>query len=855
MKVSGFHRPRGLYRKKSNRFFNLLVAGLLVSLPADIGAATTISGSGITVSVSPTAGDYTITATDPAWTFTGSLDQSLAGIGTATGSDSVGSFQEVFFTYNTGNYEGRIRVYTNNRPVVVFRVKSLNDTNSRLGPYFPDFSSYPTGLNAFGYHGLWDMPCWTKETIGQFSPGIFYDNNANTFIISPASDFMDAYLNCASGIKCGLQNWPNDTALGIKKGYIHSVMLVIGKGINTVFDAWGSALTDYQDKKRPAINQEPGLTHIGFWTDQQSPYWYALNGFSNYDDLLMTVKHKYDSLKIKLGYVQLDSWWYIKDPANWLNRPGTYLYQPVTSLFPKGLADLHQRLGLPFVTHNRWIGGSQAGDVRSPYRDQYVMSGGVSIDPAFWDKIIGDIKAWGVMTYEQDWLNANAAASNTLGHGEKFMDEMARATRANGLAMQYCMSSERHYMQGSKYDNLTTIRTSNDRFMPDRFEQHLFNSRFAKSIGAFPWVDNYQSNELGCVLLASLTGGMAGIADTLSRIGNADRIGNILKTVRHDGLIVKPDQPLVPSDASFIRWSAGGYAITGFTYSQFTNKKIVYVFDYANGTARYRSGFTPSEFGLTGKVYAYNYFAKSGKLIDATGPVTDSVANWNYYVLSPLGIAGLTVVGDTGKFVTCGTNRIRSVTEVAGKMTLSVAFGAFDSLSPDQKATIRGYSAESVIVAAGTNATVGNESYNQTSGIFQFDFAPAGTYKGEAVRTVEIYNPKTAIGSRLMHSKNTQYRFAVTTDRRSGSPAAIRYEIPAGRVSHVKLQVFNVRGGLVTTLLDGRASGGSYSIAFDGRDRLGRPLSAGKYICKFRATPISGREASFEKLAAMLLVR
>ena len=34
----------------------------------------------------------------------------------------------------------------------------------------------------------------------------------------------------------------------------------------------------------------------------------------------------------------------------------------------------------------------------------------VSIDPAFWDKIIGDIAAWGVETYEQDWLEYKSIA-------------------------------------------------------------------------------------------------------------------------------------------------------------------------------------------------------------------------------------------------------------------------------------------------------------------------------------------------------------------------------------------------------------------------------------------------------------
>ena len=35
--------------------------------------------------------------------------------------------------------------------------------------------------------------------------------------------------------------------------------------------------------------------------------------------------------------------------------------------------------------------------------------------------------------------------------------------------MQYCMASPRHFMQSSKYSNLTTIRTSADRLGRDRW--------------------------------------------------------------------------------------------------------------------------------------------------------------------------------------------------------------------------------------------------------------------------------------------------------------------------------------------------------------------------------------------------
>ena len=41
---------------------------------------------------------------------------------------------------------------------------------------------------------------------------------------------------------------------------------------------------------------------------------------------------------------------------------------------------------------------------------------------------------------------------------------MASALQAHDLTMQYCMPLPGYFLQGSRYDNLTTIRTSDDRF-------------------------------------------------------------------------------------------------------------------------------------------------------------------------------------------------------------------------------------------------------------------------------------------------------------------------------------------------------------------------------------------------------
>ena len=87
-----------------------------------------------------------------------------------------------------------------------------------------------------------------------------------------------------------------------------------------------------------------------------------------------------------------------------------------------------QRIGLPLITHNRWI------DPASPY-PQVPDLGVAAVDPRVVGRIMDSIAAGGVVCYEQDWLNMiydhSPDLRTTPGVGEAFTDGMARAARRN----------------------------------------------------------------------------------------------------------------------------------------------------------------------------------------------------------------------------------------------------------------------------------------------------------------------------------------------------------------------------------------------------------------------------------------
>jgi hypothetical protein len=175
-----------------------------------------------------------------------------------------------------------------------------------------------------------------------------------------------------------------------------------------------------------------------------------------------------------------------------------------------------------------------------------------AVDPKWWDDITDYLKSSGVTVYEQDWLNEIYAHSpefaSTTTAGDLFTDNMARATRERGMHMQYCMGTPHYYMQGSKYDNLTSVRVAGDRFERSKWDRALYTSHMATSLGEWPWVDTFDSVETPNMILATLTAGPVGVGDAMDRID----VKNIAMCIRADGVIVKPDTAIVPLDRTYI---------------------------------------------------------------------------------------------------------------------------------------------------------------------------------------------------------------------------------------------------------------------------------------------------------------
>ena len=677
----------------------LLFSGLLLIAVCPLQGVTVSGNSGMTVTVYEN-GLYEIVAGNPPWRFAGSLGALPLNVSSQSGSDAAGGpYSEISFDFRSdAPRHASIRTYFNT-PAVLFTMTLPSGGPNTFS--FPDLAGFPQGLSHIAYDGTFADPtfmAWNDE-----SPWISFDWARNTVILSPASHFMVARTavlpagDLVSGISPQISSLP--------AGFTHQALLVVENGINRAFSDWGNLLTGITGKTRPANDADVTLNKLGYWTDAGANYYYEHANGMSYPGTLAAVQQQFAQQGLPLGYLQLDSWFYPKGPAaDWQNKSaGIYQYIAASPVFASSLAAFQNSLGIPLVTHARWI------DPSSPYWSQYQMSGTVSIDPLFWASVAGYLSGSGAAAFEQDWLADKAVTAYNLTDGDAFLGNMAAAMAQQNLNIQYCSGTARHFLQSAQYSNVTTIRASMDRFDSTRWSSFLYAGRLASAVGVWPFTDVFMSGETGNLLMATLSAGPVGVGDPLGGL-NA---GNLRRAVRADGVIVKPDVPLTPLDSSFWNDSQDADApMIAATYSDFGELRGWYFFLYAQGaTTQAQFRLTDAGVNPNRPVYLYDHFAGTGQVVRPDELLTEDVSQNRYLVGAPIGPSGMALLGDTGQFVTLGKKRVTALSD-DGALHVRLAF------APGETArTLQGYSPDAPSVAASDGAAA-LSGYDSTTRIF-----------------------------------------------------------------------------------------------------------------------------------------
>jgi hypothetical protein len=634
-------------------------------------------------------GHYAIHYSLHAWAFEGDVPAPQGVLTHETvGTDSVGNYRDVSFTPN-GDLHGdatySIKSYAE-KSLVIFSAESRGVPAS--SSHFPDFHIFPIEVQGLSYGQKEFAP--TILGLTGDAPWSFVASDGAGFILSPANHFMvsNCFKDANGAISVGIEPQVQDGSANSQNLKVMSI-LAFGSGMNAAYQNWGQALTKISGKQNPANDADDVLNTLGYWTDNRSSYWYNYDLSLGYEGTLLGIKKEFLAHGLRLGHLQIDSWWYLKGgdptaaqplPVSWKHanyNHGIYLYEAAPELFPKGLVAFQAEVGLPLVTHARWI------DPSSPYASEYELSNQVSTDPAYWDMIMKNLKANGVLIYEQDWMNSKALPRlDRLSDGDEFLDGMSAAAERYGIGLQYCMPLARHFLQGSKYSNLRTIRTSGDGFVRSKWNQFLYGSRLASALGIWPWADVSFSQDRENILIATLSGGIVGVGDRLSQDSsptgdydphycsqslqcNSLQADNLRPAARADGVVVKPDTSLVPTDSSyrdlsgFAAHSAPMVAVAT-TLVGHGSPMAAYVFVYGqepNPTQTF--SLRPQELGFSSDIYVYDYFKREGQRVKKSGVFSRvASASGTYYIAAPLSSSHLALLGDLSLYSSMGRKRI-----------------------------------------------------------------------------------------------------------------------------------------------------------------------------------------------------
>jgi hypothetical protein len=233
----------------------------------------------------------------------------------------------------------------------------------------------------------------------------------------------------------------------------------------------------------------------------------------------------------------------------------------------------------------------------------------------------------------------------------------------------------------------------------------------------------YYSSESRNLLLGTLSAGPVGVGDALGNLNAA----NLAKSVRPDGVIVKPDAPLTPTDPSYLNGAQSGSApMVAAAYVDHGNLRAAYVFSFAQASALTNSSFVPNELGIPGDAYVYDYFNSTGAVVAAsnvfsfTTTMPANNTNGSYFVVVPVGPSGIAFLGDTNKFVTLGKQRISTMAD-AGVLKVTASFAVGET-----NLTLTGYAPSAPYIGALSGA-FGVMNYNPATHFFSIDLAPDGS--------------------------------------------------------------------------------------------------------------------------------
>jgi hypothetical protein len=580
----------------------------------------------------------------------------------------------------------------------------------------------PHGLRSFGFQytefaypisaGA-DLALWP---LLPFRPGVVLPlglvaPDGRTLLLAPVDHFHEQIVavpaspeQLGAGLRVG---WHGDLD-EVPAGFATEFAVIAGTGPRDCLQRWGRRLRE-RSGVAPAPRDADVLgTRLSYWTDNGSAYWYRTEPGHDPTSGIVATVDELEARGVPIAAVQLDSWWYPHevvrpfDTDEWIVPPtGMTRWEPRDDVLPHGVTAFREAVGRrPLVAHCRHLSSGSA------YLDEFDCWTDADRahpkDPALYERLLDQAQAWGVQTFEHDWLiecflgvRGLRAAPDRAAAWQHGIDD---ALTARGMTAQWCMATPADFAQASALRTVTSIRTSGDHGYlvgPEvLWTWFLRTNVLARALGLWPYKDVFRSAPEHAereveVLLAALSAGPVGIGDPL---GAADP-ALIARTARADGVLVRPDVPIAAIDECLASSPVHGDGLlVGSAHTQHRAGRWSYVVALDVGTASVASTVALGSLGADGpdaaEVFVYDWRRATCERMHPDGaiPVELAPLDWDLRVVAPVLAGGIAIVGDPRLHATAGDARLREVVVDGDRVTATV-LGA-----PGESVEITGWS-------------------------------------------------------------------------------------------------------------------------------------------------------------------
>jgi hypothetical protein len=625
-------------------------------------------------------------------------------------ADALGSAQAVVVA--DGAVRCSVRAYADT-PMLVFRIEATTDLadlatgafdQPSVGwPVFTPGDRSPGGVadgsRALAFqHCEFGLPSQAGADLDGFFllphrpptgwPLLLAAPDGRTLLVAPLDDFHEQAIGLNGGtVRAG---WHGDLD-EVPAGFATELAVLAGAGPRACLDQWGRLLLDRAGTVRPGRWADALAARPSYWTDNGAAYWYRTEPGL---DPAASVVAAVDDLRaqgVPLGSVQLDSWFYPHvdlrpfDTDEWVVPPSALVaWENRPDVLPEGIADLRRRLGdPPLVAHIRHLSADApiAGEVPVATDGPYA----VPTTPEAYERWLDQCLAWGVETFEHDWLVEVFYGVGWLraapGRAQAWQEGIDRAARDRGITLQWCMATPADFAQTVTLTQVTSVRTCGDHgyiATPGQlWAWFATTNALARSLGLMPFKDVFRAdpdvagdNGEPEALLSALSTGPVGLGD---RVGRSDP-ALALRTCRADGILIKPDVPIAATDESMMGAAAfRPELLVAECFSDHPAGRWAYVVGlHANpGDDPVSGDIAFDRLGTgapAGDVVAWDWRAATATRVgpDALWPVKLPQEGWAYLVLAPVLASGLAVIGDTSKFVTAGDARLEVTATATG---------------------------------------------------------------------------------------------------------------------------------------------------------------------------------------------